>query len=145
MRWNSWDVTAALFERTFYGLRFSKNLTRLILDDSTLVRFNNRTFQYLANTSLKYLQSRGTKLRVLYSGTFHYLPNLQHLDLQSNWIQTIQKNAFPPHNKLINLILAKNRLANIPNATLVHLENLKCLVLERNSIAWLWRKSFDGY
>ena len=143
--WTSKSVTAALLEKAFYGLRFSRNLTRLVLDNANFAGLNNMTFQYLANTSMKYLRSRGSKVEVLPSGIFYYLPNLEHLDLQSNWIHTIGKNALPPHNKLINLDLAKNRLARVPDATDANLSNLKSLVLKRNFNEWLWKNSLDGY
>ena len=145
MRFTMRDVTAKLFETVFYGLRFSRKLNNITLDDSNLFGLSNKTFQYLAETPLKIFRSRGSKILTLPSGTFHSLPNLQYLDLQSNFIERIEENAFLPHNELITLDLAKNRLYKVPNATAVNLENLKCLVLRKNAITWIWKNSFDGY
>ena len=145
MRFTWRDVTAKFFHMVFYGLRFSRKLTNITMDDSCLVGLNNSTFQYLASTSLQRFRSRGSKITKLPSGVFHSLPNLRYLDLQSNYIEKIEKNAFLPNNKMINLDLAKNRLPKVPNATEVNLQNLKYLVLRKNAITWLWKNSLDGY
>ena len=88
LKLSSNPLNANILEKALYGLRFTTNLTKLELDATHLTNLNNKTFQYLVNSSLEFLSLKGCSIIVIKGGTFQYLPKLRTLDLQGSWIKT---------------------------------------------------------
>ena len=141
---NENPLNAKMMEQAFYGLRFVKNMTMLNLRFTNLRDLSNNTFQFLINTSLHTLSMTTSKIHVLQSGTFSYLPMLRVLMLNGNWIQQVQPDTFLVLKVLTEINLSGNRLVFIPNnANAVPLEVLN---LDHNLISnTLTSNALEGY
>ena len=138
-------LTASALQTTFFGLRFTPNLRKLYLDKTNLTNLSYSTFQYLVNTSVSFIEAGDSKLKLIHSGAFSHLRNLQDLALVGSEIQDFQRSAFPIGNRLGQLDLKKNSLNFVPVGSSLNLGNLRSLLLQSNSIRQLFPRTFRGY
>ncbi len=84
------------------------------------------------------------ELRVIESSTFRGLAALQKLDLQNNYITTIEDGAFVHLSKLEVLDLSMNSLKTVGSRTFAGLESLVKLKLTDNNVRTVEAGAFEG-
>nr|XP_037877287.1 follicle-stimulating hormone receptor isoform X2 [Bombyx mori] len=72
----------------------------------------------------------------------HECSELHLLDLSSNEISAVQGSSFRGLHKLLDLLLARNRLRHIPSDTFIHTPELQRLNLEENQIEHIDMEAF---
>ena len=100
-------LDAAASEKALFGLRFAEKLTNISFSNTDLKAFNNKTLQYLTNTSIQFFWAENSQINTIPSGSFKYLAILRSLYLKNNHIKEIAEDAFLNLNKLVNVDVSK--------------------------------------
>ena len=131
-------------------IAFDSNLQLYGLEKVKIVDISRGDFQYAKNFTL--LEFRGVETLILsdiklqstnyktveMSGWFQPVPNITHLDLSSNSLDSLNRGGFRYIQKLQSLILRDNRFRDIPfdiplTPRLSHLDLSKNAINEINS------------
>ncbi|XP_055716156.1 chaoptin [Phlebotomus papatasi] len=95
-------------------------------------------------TSLRELDISNNKLKSISDTTFHFLRNLQYLNVQDNQIEQIVKGTFQGdiHSNLETILMGYNSIKYIPQHSFVDLENVRNIILSDNQIEKIERRAF---
>ncbi|KAM9299453.1 uncharacterized protein PAF06_016527 [Gastrophryne carolinensis] len=85
----------------------------------------------------EYLTITYNTIRKLPSMSFENLPDLQHLNLMKNNLDTIDPGAFNNLTALTNLTLSYNKISSLRNGTFKGLTHLMYLYLQQNAITFI--------
>lgn len=114
-------------------------LSILYLNQNEIVEIEDNSFYDLRNLGTIYLERN--RLKRISRRTFAGLPELAHLDLYTNEIETIEDGAFDLP-KLRALYLAQNKLKSLSNSIFDRLPNINVLSLKENNLRHIGRSLY---
>ncbi|XP_012229533.1 insulin-like growth factor-binding protein complex acid labile subunit [Linepithema humile] len=114
---------------------------RLHINDMDLLAIREDAFKNVTVTHLNL--NEGNRISVLTRGSFHGLPNLKRLDLDSN-VVSLSEHLFAELPKLEALLLSFNKINAIPKDSFAGLSSLMWLYLSNNDIPAIEEESFSN-
>ncbi len=138
-------LTPTALQTALYGLRFAVGLREINLDNNNLTVLTEKTFQYLAKSSLTKIRLQKCGLTEVHPGTFDHLPKLSSIDLEYNSLHTIEECTFQGLRLLKSLFLKGNNLNAVPKAGDGTFNSLETLKLEDNHIKHVGLEALKGY
>jgi Leucine-rich repeat (LRR) protein len=130
------------------------NLNEIIINENVnnlIIKIENKIYDGINQSSygkflgkIKELWVYNNQINKLESNNFQMLTNLRKLNLTSNEIEDIEKNAFAGLFSLQCLFLYDNKIKTIRNETFNNLVNLRELDLHQNQIESIEENSYLG-
>lgn len=117
------------------------NLTTIDLSNNNIKVFTTKQLNNLPKLKYLYLSKNNISN---FDMLFGKLNNLQVLDLSSNNITSLAKNAFKNIGSLEKLDISFNKMTNIASGTFIYLNNLQSLDISHNFLTTIDIGSFSG-
>ncbi|EAT42226.1 AAEL006225-PA [Aedes aegypti] len=105
---------------------------RIKLTDNPRITFPSDGSPFLISWSLIELELESCGIQEIYNGSLSCLSKMEEINMGSNLIKQIDKNAFRENHNLRKIVLSNNNLATVPINMLKGLERMKEIDLSYN-------------